>query len=253
MLRVLILGAAFAALVACAQPGGSGGHSTKTPAERAQQAPRQEVVDAFAEITGARAFGAVPKLAKWSGELRVSIRGATDIRPDLVAELKDALSEIPELTPLTVRYTDQNPNFVVVFAGPKRDEIAENQQTLFTVIPSRGMTQLGADIDRLRAAPNLCNSFVSVSRDYKFEFYALVLAPEEKSPPGWCVMQNVMHGIGLGRYLTRKNSVLNGAKRPTQLTDVDRAMIQTFYGPEIPPGMYANQAADKFEELLKKK
>jgi hypothetical protein len=247
-----MVGAAFAALVACAQPGGSGTKSTKTPAERALQAPRQEVIDAFAEITGARAYGATPKLAKWSGELRVSIRGATDLRPDLVAELRDALAEIPDVTPLTVRYTDENPNFVVIFAGPKRDEIGENRKLLQPAFPPKSFIQIDAGIMQLRSARSLCNAFVVLNGQNGYDFFALVLGPDEKSPPGWCVMENVLKGIGIGYRGTRKNSVLNGAKRPTQLTDVDLAMIQTFYGPEIPPGMFANQAADKFEQLLKK-
>ncbi|MCU0548095.1 MAG: DUF2927 domain-containing protein [Leptolyngbya sp. Prado105] len=201
-------------------------YSSQAKTIRSGSAFSQAQIDYFMEIAMGAEYNqeSAPRIRKWSGEIRIQVLG----RPTSAdrTTLQTVIREINELTRGSIRMqiTNRNPNLTIHFAPESRFKQLE---------PAYVPVNFGFFITRwnTRGMINYANILVASTG----------ITQKERSH---LIREELTQSLGLMRdsYRYSDSMFYQSWTDITRFSDLDKALIQMLYMPELKPGMTQAEA-----------
>lgn len=216
---------------------------------QAAQPQKSAVVATFRHNMLPDDAGAGGVVRKWSKDIRLTVLSQKGADPRLVELVGSTFRQIEELTPVQVRYVTDRPNFVVIFVDNLGAEIENYRDILkYTFADEADFNRYIADA---KATRRHYLTFRATNQQSEIAIFCMVVSTQrepfenELSPENY-LLRGILNGIGFGTGNVDTLSVFNARLDLRLLSDIDKALIKTFYAPTITPDMPVPAAADAF-------
>ena len=186
----------------------------------------QEEIEYFAEVALGTEFGtASQRIRKWAGDVRIDVRGNPTEADE--AALNQILNDLNTLIPdIEVRLDDNNPTTTIHFAPESEFSSLE---------PNYVPVNLGFFWVNWTGGGEIFRSNILITTEG--------ITPQERAH---LIREELTQSLGLMRDSNRypDSIFFQGWTDVTRYTDLDKAVIEMLYRPEIRPNMTRAQALD---------
>ena len=156
-----------------------------------------------------------PRVVRWTGPIRVRIESDSTPHASQISEIRQALSDLSELTGLDIRQTSsdqKDANFLIRYVKAQDFRLSDGR----------------------RAS---CFTRTWVTQEGVFTRAEIHLPQGNSHTARKCLHHELMHGIGFRGHVFRLQSVLASQISRTRFTNWDKRMLQLLYSPQLRPGM----------------